>query len=643
MLKKIILIAVIALSFMGCRKDEENVLPTNQLNSVTYPKTLADLNTFLIPGYSNFRNANLYGYMYLSMVLSCDHSFCSQNSSGNPFTVQGGDFLTNNIKPTNTLNDALYSQLYQGVAAMNIFFDRANYYQANFGDSTDVNAMRGQAYFLRAYYFYLLECYYGEQYIDMTQPQNPNILGVPMPLQFATTVAQTNLPRSSAYQVWSQIISDLKQSAKYLANVTYSQTNQGRITQWAAYGMLGKAYVFTKQYDSAKTYLLKVINNGVNSLVPFSQYKNSFNGNPANEFNSESLFEINVDRQGNNSILFSSNFLNSLTTDAGVLYAPTVISATGVDTTGNGDGNGGNSSSMGNNYCKFFVHDMSLRRFGFNLPVYGYDRNPNATPANNNATNPTFIMDSVSWKASLAMRTNNTVDPRLFVCALEPWVDSVEQPYQVSTNPLNALGYPDTVPVGKAFIIDGNRADYWGWSFKKFATLDNDLLAYGDNDAANLLLLRLADVYLLYAEACANTGDNADALLYINKVHERAYSGSSAYDYHSLTDATMAVKDSSAADILANNPLMYERYVELFGEGGWWFDVCRWGIGANEAAYYVYGSAEYYSFTGTPPQNSLIVSSNWTGNGTNSKAYHFPIPDVEMATNPAIQRNNYGY
>ncbi len=35
----------------------------------------------------------------------------------------------------------------------------------------------------------------------------------------------------------------------------------------------GKAYVFTKRYDSAKTYLLKVINNGVNSLMPFSQYK----------------------------------------------------------------------------------------------------------------------------------------------------------------------------------------------------------------------------------------------------------------------------------------------------------------------------------------------------------------------------------
>jgi hypothetical protein len=283
---------------------------------------------------------------------------------------------------------------------------------------------------------------------------------------------------------------------------------------------------------------------------------------------------------------------------------------------------------------------MSIRRFGFNLPVYSYDRNPNATPANNNATYPTFIMDSVSWKKSLAMRTNNTVDPRLFVCALEPWVDSVEQPYQVTSNPTNVLGYPDTTPVGKAFIIDGDRSKYWGWSFKKFATLDNDLLAYGNNDAANIILLRLADVYLLYAEACANTGDNANALLYINKVHERAYGGSTAYDYQTLTDATMA--DPSDID-LANNPLRYERYVELFGEGGWWFDVCRWGIGTNEAAYYVYGSAEYYSFTGTPPQNSLIVASNWTGNGTNSKAYHFPIPDVEMATNTAIQRNNYGY
>ncbi|HTB53056.1 MAG TPA: RagB/SusD family nutrient uptake outer membrane protein [Ferruginibacter sp.] len=652
MYKKIIFSAIVLISIASitsCRKDESNVEPTNNLTSVTYPKTLGDLESFLVPGYSGFRSANLFGYQYLAIVLSSDHTFCSQNSGGNPLSTQGGDFLTNNISVTNTPSAAMFSQLYQGVAAMNVFFDRATYYQNNFGDSTDVNALRGQAYFLRAYYFYMLECFYGEKYIDMTQPEDPTVLGIPLPTTFATSVAQTNLPRSTAYQTWAQIISDLRNSAKYLHGVTYAPSStqlpgqgQGQITEWAADGMLGKAFVFTKQYDSAKTYLLKVINDGVHSLPSFNVYSNSFNGDIANKFNTESLFEINVDRQAQNpGILFSGNYLQSLTTDQGELFAPTIIGSAGVDSLGNGDGNAGSSVNMGNGYCKYFVHDKNLRRFGFALPVYTYDRNPNAIGINS-AASPTFIMDSVSWKNSLADRINNTVDPRLFVCAMEPWIDSCEQPSLANSLPSGGTPqeFPDTIPVGKAAIINTTRSSFWGWSFKKYTTTTDILEATGGNDGSNLLLLRLADVYLLYAEACEATGDNGTALTYINKVHERAYNGSTAFDYTTITSPTLA--DPTDVD-LANNPLHYERYVELFGEGGWWFDMCRWGIGANEAAYYVYGATEYDPIAGTGPANSLISTANWTGNGTDSKAYHFPIPQVETSTNPAIQHNNFGY
>ncbi len=102
-------------------------------------------------------------------ILSNDHTFCS---------TQGGqslasDFLINQIDPASSVNAGIYSGYYQGVADMNVFFERANYYQNNYGDSTDVNALRGQAYFLRAYYFFQLECLYGEKYIDMTQPEDP--------------------------------------------------------------------------------------------------------------------------------------------------------------------------------------------------------------------------------------------------------------------------------------------------------------------------------------------------------------------------------------------------------------------------------------------------------------------------------------
>ncbi|HMG83976.1 MAG TPA: RagB/SusD family nutrient uptake outer membrane protein [Ferruginibacter sp.] len=639
MYKKIIFIIVAAVSLTSCKKDPTNVAPNNELDATSYPKTVADLNSFLTPGYSNIRTASLYGQHFMPFVLSVDHTFCSQ-AVGNLFGTPGGGPLINNIGVNDNANGSIYSQLYQGIAYMNLCFDRIAYYQNVYGHSHDaeVATIRGQAEFLRAYYFFLLECYYGEQYIDLKQPENPNILGVPLPTVIATTYAEANLPRASAYKVWTQIITDLKASAQDLQSTTYASTDEGRVSQWAAYGLLGKAYVFTKEYDSAKVCLLKVINNGVNSLMPFNKYKNAFNGNSANEFNEESLFEINVDRQeALPGIVFGAYPANlqSLTTDQGETFAPTILSGTGLD------GTGGGAANMGNNYCQYFVHDKNLARFGFKLPIYTYRTNPlYVGPGPGTAATPQLIMDSTSWAKSDSVRSNPLlgVDPRLFVCALEPWVDSCEQPYAASQPGATPATAPDTIPVGKAYIIPSNRTSYWGWSFKKYATLDNNLAAYGGNDAANLYLLRLADVYLLYAEACEATGDNPDALTYINKVHERAYGGSTAYDYLSVTSPTLA--NPSDVD-LANNPLHYERYVELFGECGWYFDVCRWGVGANEASYYVYGTADYNPGTSTGPVNSIIDPSNWST--TNSRAYHFPIPLAEIESNPSIQRNNNPY
>ena len=63
----------------------------------------------------------------------------------------------------------------------------------------------------------------------------------------------------------------------------------------------------------------------------------------------------------------------------------------------------------------------------------------------------------------------------------------------------------------------------------------------------------------------------------------------SIYDYASLTARTKT--DPSDVD-LSNNPLRYERHAELFAEGDWWFDVCRWHIGQDEAAYYNIGISD---------------------------------------------------
>jgi len=68
-------------------------------------------------------------------------------------------------------------------------------------------------------------------------------------------------------------------------------------------------------------------------------------------------------------------------------------------------------------------------------------------------------------------------------------------------------------------------------------------------------LLRLADVYLIYAEASLLTGDTPTALDYINKVRQRA-------GVDDLTTVTF-------------NDIWKERRLELAGEGDRWYDFVR--------------------------------------------------------------------
>ena len=77
-----------------------------------------------------------------------------------------------------------------------------------------------------------------------------------------------------------------------------------------------------------------------------------------------------------------------------------------------------------------------------------------------------------------------------------------------------------------------------------------------------LPMYRLADMYLLYAEALNKKGDRANALKYLNVVHQRA--GNSAYILTQVNTEPMM-----------EDTILVERQKELFAEGKRWFDLVR--------------------------------------------------------------------
>jgi len=609
-MKKVIFIVFAVLLAAGCSKDPKSVVPPNLYSTANYPNSIDGLNSVLATAYSSMRDANMFGFNLLPKAMAN----CTHAADDGGYDAGWVEMCKTDFSVSNSYALGVWQVCYAGIKNANTVLQASNEYMAKYahaGDDKTVNLIRGQAYVLRAYYYFQLETLFGQDNV----PGGGSGLGVPIDTVLSTSLAASQVARAPIKDVWALIESDLTQASGLLHGQVWAGTERGRASEWAAKGLLGKAYVFTKDYASAKTVLLDVINNSGKSLMSFSKYKDAFTGISANEFNEESLFELNIDYSANGNYGVYGGAPNS-TSINGLIWSPWILGT---------DGKEDDAIALG--YGNEVVHDKNILRFGFPLPPYTLVTNPVYDPSQKaSPANPAKVMDPVYKASSLAVRANKTCDPRLFVNALQPWVDSaISSP---------AAGYvPGTIPVA-GFVPVSRPAGapdpgVYKWSFRKYAPVYCNVnnVPGGQADGANIYLLRLADVYLLYAEACIGTGAASEGLKYINMVHRRAYdlpvTVVSGVDYASLTSATPAAAANDP--VLGNNPLYYERWAELFNEGHWWMDVCRWHLGKSEAAYYV----------GNMATSTLSFPD---------KSYAWPIPLQEVNANSKIGgQQNPGY
>jgi len=123
------------------------------------------------------------------------------------------------------------------------------------------------------------------------------------------------------------------------------------------------------------------------------------------------------------------------------------------------------------------------------------------------------------------------------------------------------------------------------------------------------MVLRLAEQYLIRAEAEANVGDMVDATKDLNTIRARAGLGQSP----TLTASSSLEQADSA--------ILHERQVELFTEwGNRWFDLIRTGT-AN-------------AVLGTPGNVCQAKGGVW-----NSTSELFPIPQSEILLDPNLIQN----
>ncbi len=173
---------------------------------------------------------------------------------------------------------------------------------------------------------------------------------------------------------------------------------------------------------------------------------------------------------------------------------------------------------------------------------------------------------------------------------------------------------------GDTTLLYGNTWDQWMATedytltqpcyWRKYTRVDTHS-SEDYSSGINFRLLRLADMYLLYAETLNElNGDRSEAVEYINKVRRRV--GMSDLDAGNFSSKN-----------LLHEQIMHERLMELCGEGTRWYDLDRWGILHDQVEINAMASerdAEFNNF-------ELGVS------------HLYPIPNRELSLYPGLEQN----
>lgn len=385
-------------------------------------------------------------------VLSDDATYSGSDEDASGYArMEAYDYPADNGRLLNR-----YMLCYRAINKANQTIDGVSKMDEALFSEHDKQAMLGEAYFLRAYFYHELVKCFGDVPLLTTTP----------------TINDKNKTRTPAAEVYAQIEVDLKAAAASLpkrSEVDYA-TYAGRITQGTAYAMLSRVYLYEEKFEEAKAAALEVINSGDYKLVDDYGFQFKLEG----EHSSESILEI--------------NFYDS----------PSQTAAT----TNNGN-----------------FHVLMMMPFGV---TYGYGINQ---PYQALADAFDAVGDTIRKKATLLTEAD-----------LKVWESEADFK-----------------------LLQRNRTGYYN---EKYYLPPSQRSKEIRNNPLNIKLIRLAEVYLNYAEACTRgTNKNeAEAKKYLKLLRDRA-----------KLPAITSTGDQLIEDILK------ERRLELAMEGFRFWDVIRFG------------------------------------------------------------------
>ena len=221
-MKKIFYFAAVAVSAMALSSCESFLDTTNYWSKTTedFPANQADAEQILTGIYNNLNVSignNVHQNHFLWSLAASDD--CLGGGGANDQAMQAHDLLMNFGA---NLYEGFYKDRYTGIARANVAIETF----ANCGlDEATLAQYLGEAYFLRAWYYYELASMFGN---------------IPCPV---TSAADATQPQIAGEALWGQILQDAKTAADMMPS-TVTDRGNGHVDKYCAQALLGRAYLF---------------------------------------------------------------------------------------------------------------------------------------------------------------------------------------------------------------------------------------------------------------------------------------------------------------------------------------------------------------------------------------------------------------
>jgi hypothetical protein len=568
-----IIVMITMIMFVGCSKDYLDRPPQSSLVDANFYKTdeqlllgTADLYSRAWKDYCDQANWKV-GDVRAGLVAAPNNGYADY-----------ADFSQFQVTGLSASNLNAYKAFFEVIGNANLVMHDINAYGGAAVTPAAKNYAFAECRFMRATaYAYLVMNYGAVPLID----DNTKYLNSPL------------LKRNTIESVWEFIRRDYLFAMK---NLSSDAPQVGRLTKWAAEGMLARTYLtmagitgsMNQTYlDSAKYYADDVIKLSGKSLLP--NYADLFKYVPTSyDNNKESLFELQWVYTTTDSYHYANSMDSQISPDASL--------------SASGDGWGGAWAATN---WMLSLYDGLYVNYTTRSNHYDSTTTPGFTL--DQRLQPTFMLPGFKYPEFqfIPTATSNFIDIKTKTIFYE-------------------------APGGNKLVAGTDN---------KLANIKKYVVGYipgqtGQQNYPNdVYMLRLAELYLIYAEASAmssgGTTSDAQALTYFNAVHMRA--GLPAY-----------------TNPLTWDVIFQERAKEFAMEGVAWYDLVRRQYYDNQHVYDILHSQDRGLYLAKPhpwpnPTAWSFHKSAWYTTPANvdkvevsAANFYMPIPQVELNQAPSL-------